>query len=108
LRCASRSRRPKTGDIELVDEHIDDSDRAVFTDVVIDPFGEQRGLLAVLSLDKSAHRYTLPLESSILLSRQSFHTASAGFVRFQRIGACPLLSAFLPRALHNEKVTNDR
>ena len=85
---ADSALKPKAGDVQLVDEVIYDPHRAVFADVVIDPFGKKCGLLAVLSLDKSAHRDPLQLESSILLSEQGFHTATArpghrgGFSRY--------------------------
>jgi hypothetical protein len=45
--------------IELIDEDVDDADRVVFTDVVIQAFGEQRALRPILTFDKSLHRTAL-------------------------------------------------
>ena len=43
----------KIGQVQLIDEDIDHPYRAVFSYVVIETFGKQRGLSAVLALNES-------------------------------------------------------
>ena len=44
----------QTGEIELVEEYIDDSNRAVLGDEVIQSFGKQGCLVAIFAFNKSA------------------------------------------------------
>ena len=68
---------PQSQDIEPIDEHIDDTNDAVLFNVVIDTLREHRGLVAVLSLDKSSHPTPLKRKGVFYLFKESFHTASA-------------------------------
>ena len=45
----------KTGEIQIVKEDIDDPNRAVLGDVIIQSFGEQGRLVAIFAFNKSAH-----------------------------------------------------
>ena len=54
--CYAFEAKPRQ--IQLVDEHIDDPDRVVLGDVVVEMLGKQRALGSVLAFDESLHRVT--------------------------------------------------
>ena len=50
--CGSGTVEAERREVQLVHEHVDDSDRVVLTDVVIDAFGKQCDLLAVIAFNE--------------------------------------------------------
>jgi hypothetical protein len=44
-------------------ENIDNTNRAVFSDIIVKPFGKQGGLMAVLAFNKPTHRLLLSEKS---------------------------------------------
>ena len=59
--------------IQVIDKYTDGSHRAVFGDGVVLTLGKQRGLVATLALNKSAHRVN-PGGKVRLNLPPSFHT----------------------------------
>jgi hypothetical protein len=55
---AFEAKRPQ---IELIDEDINDADRAVIVDPVIESFGEQNALCSILPFDVPSHRSLPPV-----------------------------------------------
>jgi hypothetical protein len=45
--------------VQLVDEDIDDADRTVLVDPVVESFGEENALRSILAFDVSPHRSPL-------------------------------------------------
>jgi hypothetical protein len=64
----------KARDIQIIDEHIDDPNGTVLTDVIVKPFGKQYRLMAVLALNKTAHQLPLQPESVIILAEEFSHS----------------------------------
>src|SRR5881392_2507699 len=46
---------PETAQVKLIDENIDDTDRIIGANVIIEMLGEQRTLFAILAFDKALH-----------------------------------------------------
>jgi hypothetical protein len=53
--CRVNSLEAECAKIEFVDEDLNDPDRVVFTDVVVQALGQQRDLGSILAFDKSLH-----------------------------------------------------
>jgi hypothetical protein len=65
-------------EVEFVDESVDDADRPVGADIVVEALSEKRDLSAILALDETPHPEALREQSSSLAYQRRFHTASAG------------------------------
>jgi len=48
---------------QIIYENIDDPNRAVFSDIIVRPFGKQGGLMTILAFNKSTHRLLLSEKS---------------------------------------------
>jgi len=49
----------QTREIQIINKNIDDTNRAVFSDIIVKPFRKQGGLVAILAFNKSTHRLLL-------------------------------------------------
>src|SRR5271155_4203609 len=67
--------KPQCTKIEFVDEHLDDTDRIVLADIIVEILREQNTLSPIPPPDKTLHQKPRLNPSGFYLS-QRFHTAS--------------------------------
>jgi hypothetical protein len=68
----------QSGDIEAINEYINYANDAVFFNVIVDAFGKQGALLAILAFDEAAH-------SSPLRRKAVFYFSAGVFTRSRPI-----------------------
>jgi hypothetical protein len=65
---------PQPGNIEIVGEHIDHPDCAVFRDAFIQALWERRRLMAIFAFDEATHRLLLGPENVIESTQEFSHS----------------------------------
>ena len=82
--------KAKLVQIQLIDKHVNDPNRIILSDVIVQMLGEQCALRTIFAFDKSLHQAPLLLRCSKLpkllafshgLGRQATHAAEPGFCR---------------------------
>src|SRR5438067_12754668 len=66
------ARKTQRSQIKLVDKGLNDTDRIVFADVVVQAFRQQDELLSILALYKTLHRSPPGLPPRVRVSDQAF------------------------------------
>ena len=69
-----RGLETKARDIQVIDEHVNDPNRAVFRDLLVQTLGKQGRLVAIFAFDEAAHDFSSDKKTRLYWP-SSFHTA---------------------------------